>query len=132
MQVMDAVRISDGLKVVIKRIKTSTDESHIATYLHSLKHPNNHTVPILEVISLPETTEVTLLVMSRLLPFHRLPFRRLGEFAEATEQFLIVRRLHDRLRRMLNHLQGLEFMHRHKVAHRCGLLRSQPIKLYCI
>lgn len=103
--VLDAIRISDGRKVVLKRVSTSTEEIPIARYLSSeplLSDPRNNAVPILDTILLPDDDNTALLVMPLLFPMDVLPFRRVGEFAEAVRQYL----------------QGLEFLHEHNIAHR--------------
>ncbi|RDB27576.1 hypothetical protein Hypma_003904 [Hypsizygus marmoreus] len=102
---LDAVRLRDGVKVVLKRVRTSTEEIPIARYFSSPTlslDPRNKSVPILDIIPLPSDDCHALIVMPLLLPFDSPPFRRVGEFAEAVHQFL----------------EGLEFMHEHKVAHR--------------
>ncbi|RDB27806.1 hypothetical protein Hypma_002176 [Hypsizygus marmoreus] len=67
-----------------------------------MSDPRNRGTPILDDILLPDEDSHPLIVMPLLLNFNRLPFRRVGEFAEAMQQYL----------------QGLEFMHAHNVAHR--------------
>ncbi|GLB42440.1 putative expressed protein [Lyophyllum shimeji] len=103
--VLDAVRVSDGRKVILKRVLTSTEEIPIARYLSSeplSSDPRNNAVPILDTILLPNDDSSALIVMPLLLPLYAIPFRRVGEFAEAVRQYL----------------QGLEFMHEHNIAHR--------------
>ncbi|KAG6871426.1 hypothetical protein C0995_004777 [Termitomyces sp. Mi166 len=103
--VLDAVRISDGVKVVLKRFDTRSEELRVVQYLSSprlAKDPRNHTVPILDVIPLPNSHSEALLVMPQLLHFAEIPFVRFGEVVEAVQQFL----------------QGLDFMHENRIAHR--------------
>ncbi|KAG5338875.1 hypothetical protein C0989_005751 [Termitomyces sp. Mn162] len=103
--ILDAVRISDGVKVVLKRLDTRSEELRVAHYLLSpqlAKDPRNHTVPILDVIPLPNSHSEALLVMPQLLHFAEIPFVRFGEVVEAVQQFL----------------QGLDFMHENRIAHR--------------
>ncbi|KAF8955331.1 hypothetical protein BDZ97DRAFT_1858275 [Flammula alnicola] len=103
--VMDAVRMSDGLKVVLKVVETRSKEIPILQYLNSeavRADPRNKTVPLLDVIMIPQTDATALIVMPILLGFSELPFRYVGEFCEAYHQFLL----------------GLVFMHEHKIAHR--------------
>ncbi|RDB18694.1 hypothetical protein Hypma_014745 [Hypsizygus marmoreus] len=103
--VIDAVRVQDNLKVVIKRVSTATSEIAIGTHLSSAamsSDSRNHTVPLLETLYLPDDESLAFIVMPMLLGFDKLPFRRFGEFAEAVQQFL----------------QGLEFMHEHNIVHR--------------
>ncbi|KIM39301.1 hypothetical protein M413DRAFT_196962 [Hebeloma cylindrosporum] len=101
---IDAVDISDGKKVVLKRIDTSTNELPLAMKLSSpdlRSDPRNHAVPILDVILIPGNDEIALLVMPFLMDFHDLPFRRVGEVIEMVEQFL----------------DCLEFLHDHNITH---------------
>ncbi|KAF9475435.1 kinase-like protein [Pholiota conissans] len=103
--VMDAVRISDNSRVVLKKVRTAGFEISVSQFLSSptlRQDPRNHTVPLLDVIPLPTDDDWALLVMPKLLEFQRLPFRRVGEFCEA----------------VLQYLQALEFMHEHNVVHR--------------
>jgi hypothetical protein len=90
--VVDATRIHDNYKVAIKLVKTSSDEIPIAQYLAEprLSDPRNRSVPILDIILLPETDLEALIVMPMLIRFHLIPFRRVGEFVEAIHQYLQV------------------------------------------
>jgi serine/threonine protein kinase len=103
--VLDAIRIADGLKVVLKRILSASSEHQIASYFSSppmRSHPRNRTVPILEFIVLPNDMQHLLVVMPYLRCFDTPPFHCRKEVVDAFRQFL----------------QGLEFMHEHGVAHR--------------
>ncbi|KAF5384305.1 hypothetical protein D9615_003091 [Tricholomella constricta] len=102
---LDAVRVSDGFKVVFKRVSTRSPEFLIARYLSSPKlrsDPRNHTVPILDILMLPDDDAHALLVMPQLIGFNQVPFRRLGEVTDALHQYF----------------EGLEFLHEHNIAHR--------------
>ncbi|KIM39283.1 hypothetical protein M413DRAFT_447226 [Hebeloma cylindrosporum] len=102
--VVDAVRISDGPKVVIKKVDLSTNELPLGVKLSSAElrsDPRNHAVPILDVVLIPGNDEVALLVMPFLMDFHDLPFRRVGEVVEMVEQLL----------------GCLEFLHDHNITH---------------
>ncbi|KAG6819244.1 hypothetical protein H0H93_013853 [Arthromyces matolae] len=102
--VLDAIRVSDEFKVVMKRVDTQDEEIHALHYLYSPQlacDPRNNTVPLIDVIPLPNNPTKALIVMPQLYPFATLPFRRLGEFLEAADQFL----------------EGLDFMHQHRIAH---------------
>jgi hypothetical protein len=93
LDVLDAVRISDSQKVVLKKVSTASYEIPIAQLLSSpalRNDPRNHTVPVLDVIPLPADDDWALLVMPALLEFQKLPFRRVGEFCEAALQYLQV------------------------------------------
>ncbi|KAF8069090.1 hypothetical protein FPV67DRAFT_1414680, partial [Lyophyllum atratum] len=112
---LDAIRVSDGRKVVLKRVMTCTEEIPIARYLSSeplSSDTRNKAVPVLDILPLPDDDTSALIVMPLLFPVDMLPFRRVGEFAEAVRQYL----------------QGLEFMHEHNVAHRFStLLHNIPL-----
>ena len=86
---MDAVRTQDGARVVMKEVATwkLKEEMPIALYLSSdatRGDPRNCTVPILDVLLLPDTDESTLSVMPMLLSFDDLPFRRVGGYWNAS------------------------------------------------
>ncbi|KAG6812557.1 hypothetical protein H0H93_013793 [Arthromyces matolae] len=86
--VMDAIRMADNRHVALKKVETSSEEVEIAQFLSSSEiasDPRNHSVPIFEIIHHPDNKDVTFLVMPVLLEMDYLPFRRLGEFAEAPE-----------------------------------------------
>ena len=90
---LDATRIHDGVKVVLKRVRAMGDEIRIALYLSSDKlrsDPRNRTVPILDVIPVHDDPEVVFLVTPYLHEFHSPPFHCRAEFIEAIRQFLQV------------------------------------------
>lgn len=93
---IDALRLCDGRKVVIKLVRTWTEELPIIQYLTSptmMSDSRNRSVTLLDVILLPDDDDYALIIMPMLLRFDILPFRRVGEFAEAVLQFLKVKRL---------------------------------------
>ncbi|KAG6848294.1 hypothetical protein H0H93_001467 [Arthromyces matolae] len=101
---IDARRVADNRHVILKKIKASSEELRIAKILSSeplASDPRNHTVPILDILYHPDDN-VAFIVMPILLHMNFLPFRRLGEFANAMHQYLT----------------GLQFMHEHNIAHR--------------
>lgn len=90
---LDAVRTADGKQVVIKCVETASEEIPIATYMSSVRlqsDPRNHAVPILDVILLPDDDSQALIVMPLLLHLCDIPFRRVGDLAEAINQYLQV------------------------------------------
>ncbi|KAG6894989.1 hypothetical protein C0993_010348 [Termitomyces sp. T159_Od127] len=123
-KVLDATRVSDGYKVRMKRVDPAGSELYLVQYLSSPRwtgDTRNHTVPILDVIYLPDTPTEALLVMPLLLQFHGVPFGRFGEVVDAMKQFLQARTIFLRQRWVDNNLsQGLDFMHAHKIAHRAA------------
>ena len=75
---IDARQVENDVKVTIKRVLMWTEEIPIACYLSSetlLLHLRNCTVPILDVIPLPDDDELVLLVMPYLWTFDDPPFQ---------------------------------------------------------
>ncbi|KAJ7445166.1 kinase-like domain-containing protein [Mycena galericulata] len=100
-RVLDATRIYDGKKVILKRIETNGDEIDIVKYLDSLRTDHrNRTIPILDIFSMPNTPW-SFLVMPYCRKFDYPPFHCRNEFVEAMTQYL----------------EGLQFMHDHNVVH---------------
>lgn len=90
---MDALRTADNRQVVLKKVKASSEELQIAKFLSSetlSSDPRNHTVPILDIIYDSNDKDVAFIVMPILLHMNYLPFRRVGEFADAVRQYLTV------------------------------------------
>ncbi|KAJ7664368.1 kinase-like domain-containing protein, partial [Mycena polygramma] len=101
--VIDATRIHDGRKVVLKCVPTDEEEISIIRYLNSPSmrlDPRNHTIPLLDSFPMPESPW-TFLVMPYGRRFNYPPFHCRNEFLEAMTQFL----------------EGLQFMHDHDIAH---------------
>ncbi|KAJ7051162.1 hypothetical protein C8F01DRAFT_646956 [Mycena amicta] len=102
--VLDAIRLSDGCKVVLRKILTWTPELNIVRYLNNpdlLESPQNRTVRLLDVITLPDS-EVMLLVIPFLRLFTTPVFRHLQEVVECMRQYF----------------EGLQFIHSHRIAPR--------------
>ena len=81
---MDATRESDNSLVALKRVKKtiSPQEVEMAQYLSAeplRSDPRNHSVPILEVLPVPDDPEITLIVMPLLRPCNDPDFFTLGE-----------------------------------------------------
>ncbi|KAF7306329.1 Protein kinase domain-containing protein [Mycena indigotica] len=103
--VLDAIRIEDGSKVVLKRVDTRHVELPIIQYLNSpdrRHHADNRAAPLLDTIPIPDDDNTVLIVMPFLRLFNSPIFRHLREVIDALGQFL----------------QGLVFMHYHSIAHR--------------
>ncbi|KAJ7280209.1 kinase-like domain-containing protein [Mycena rebaudengoi] len=100
---LDAIRLSTGENVVLKRVVTNEDELKIVLLLDSPRlreDPRNRTIPILEVITVPNENW-TLLVMPYCRGFHDPPFHCPAEVVEALQQYL----------------EGLQFMHDNNISH---------------
>ncbi|KJA25556.1 hypothetical protein HYPSUDRAFT_37553 [Hypholoma sublateritium FD-334 SS-4] len=105
-RVLDAYRISDGVRVMLKVVEVKEDIP-ILEYLGSpalRADKRNHTVPILDKVPVPGEDGRVWIVMPYLLRFQAFvhPFQYVSEIVECIGQFL----------------EGLEFMHEHGVAHR--------------
>ncbi|KAG8921539.1 hypothetical protein FRC01_000196 [Tulasnella sp. 417] len=102
---MDAQRLSDGKTIYLKHTKKDSPEVEIGQYLSSEElrnNPRNHCLPVLEVLRNEDDPEHVLLVMPWL--------RRIDSPEPAS-----VRECVDFVQQTL---EGLTFMHEHKVAHR--------------
>lgn len=126
--IIDAVRLSDGEMVVLKRISSKSHpyEKEISLMFSAeplRSNPSNHAVPILDVFDVPETPESYILVMPLLRTFYEPHFTTVGEAIEFCRQALEVRRLPPLRSQvvfllMMYRSQGLQLMHDHHVAHR--------------
>ncbi|KAK7448447.1 hypothetical protein VKT23_013709 [Stygiomarasmius scandens] len=105
---MDALRVSDGQMVMIKKIRVPdptnpTRELQMSRLIHSgslsVENPDNHCVPIYDILQLPEDSCVYFIVMpflTRWWPdWHEVPFSTLGEAISFMRQlFKAVQFLH--------------------------------------
>ncbi|KAI0358582.1 hypothetical protein OH77DRAFT_1502437 [Trametes cingulata] len=104
---LDAVRVSDNTLVVLKQVKKSwnPDEVKLHQYLCSeplLSDVRNHTVPLLEVIQVPDDDDVTILVLPLLRACNSPPWLSIGEVVSFLTQIF----------------EGMQFMHELHLAHR--------------
>lgn len=106
--VMDATRIADGLRVMIKAIDTTESiEKHEWRIARIFNHPDligdprNHCIPTIDYVRYPGRTW-ELLVTPQLYPFHVTPFETFREVADFVHQLL----------------EGVAFMHEVNVPHR--------------
>ncbi|KAG6855398.1 hypothetical protein H0H87_003598, partial [Tephrocybe sp. NHM501043] len=102
--VLDAIRTIDGCKVVLKCVEKESDEFRIAMYVNSegvRSDTRNHCVPVLGVLYIPNEHTKAFVVMPQLINFHLLPYRRVGEVAEAMYQYI----------------EGLDFLHQLGIIH---------------
>ncbi|EIW54102.1 uncharacterized protein TRAVEDRAFT_173401 [Trametes versicolor FP-101664 SS1] len=100
--VMDARRRADGLLVAIKSVTKNSQEVQISRFLSSLQPPENHCVPVYDVLDDPLNPSHSLMVMQYLRPFDDPDFIMFGEVVDFVTQML----------------EGLAFLHSQCVAHR--------------
>ncbi|KAK0479283.1 hypothetical protein IW261DRAFT_1336727 [Armillaria novae-zelandiae] len=105
--IMDATHTSDGSLLTLKSISKSVHphEAPIGQLLSSpplASDPKNHCVPIFDVLQSPLDDDMQIIVMPRLYNFNRTPFDTVGELLDCFHQIF----------------EGIEFMHKHFVAHR--------------
>ncbi|THH20215.1 hypothetical protein EUX98_g8621 [Antrodiella citrinella] len=103
-KVLDAVRTKDSYRVFIK-VVDRPEEIQIARMLSAKSlssSPNNHCVPVLDVLTDPVEPSQNLLVMPYLRPFYDPPFEVVEEVLDFIKQTL----------------EGLAFVHSQRVAHR--------------
>ncbi|KAJ7179691.1 kinase-like domain-containing protein [Mycena filopes] len=106
-KLMDAIRISDGAFVVLKRSdpEACPDEVGIAEYFSSpalTADPRNHCVPVYETFSVPDLKDAIIIVMPLLYPMDCPEFDTVGEAIECFRQLF----------------EGIELIHKHNIAHR--------------
>ncbi|KAJ7087951.1 kinase-like domain-containing protein [Mycena belliarum] len=102
--ILDAVRMTDNAKVVVKLVPTDSAELHIVNFLsdeNKRSDPRNRTIPILDIFLYTDSPEYTFMVMPYMRRFNYPPFHCRGEFVDAMRQFL----------------EGLQFMHENNIAH---------------
>ncbi|KAI0657829.1 kinase-like domain-containing protein [Cubamyces menziesii] len=100
-QVMDATCIATNELVAIKSFTKDTEELQIAQFFSSIKDPTNHCVPVHQMLPDPFDHEKALMVMPYLRPCNNPDWSTLGDVVDFVTQTL----------------EGLTFMHRHRVAH---------------
>ncbi|KAG8896484.1 hypothetical protein FRB99_008868 [Tulasnella sp. 403] len=104
--VLDAVRESDRRTVTLKYASKDTPEIEIGQYLMSsddIKNdPQNHCIPLLDVLRDDSDPEHVILVFPLLRPLHEPPPVSVRECVDFVQQTL----------------EGLVFLHKHKIAHR--------------
>ncbi len=124
--VMDATRIRDGRPVLLKKV-LPVDRPHELS-IHQLfsseelsNHPNNHCVPLLDVIELPANFGTQkLMVFPLLRPFNQPRIQTFGEFVAFFTQICEARQnlFTCSFIVLILFAQGIRFMHERSVAHR--------------
>jgi hypothetical protein len=92
---MDAIRISDGTRVVIKNMSTTQHPAEIPIHRHLTSspldsEPQNHCTPLYEVIQDPRLSTRSFMVMPLLLPCDQVPFDTVGEVLDFIRQIFEV------------------------------------------
>jgi len=105
--VLDATRVADKSYVGLKKVNKASFpyETDIALFVSSeplSSDPENHCIPVYEVLQVPDNNDLVILVMPFLRSYDDPRFDTVGEVMECYRQIL----------------QGLRFMHKHRVAHR--------------
>lgn len=91
--VIDARRTSDGKLVYLKKIRPDSQELEILRYISSpelVQHPQNHCVPLLDVIYDPSDPETCFVVMPYLRYIDHPPFELVEDMMEFGEVILEV------------------------------------------
>ena len=119
---MDAVRISDGRKVFLKRVKSRDSEIAIHRYLSQpdrLKSSRNHTAPLLDVFADDGDPRFSYMVLPLLQNYFQPDFFFVDEVVDFARQLLQVSfySLWDVALEPI-YLQGIHYMHEAGVAHR--------------
>ncbi|KAJ7162168.1 kinase-like domain-containing protein [Mycena filopes] len=110
--VLDATHVEDGAFVMMKRISKTRHpfEVDIGTWFSAepqRSDPENHCVPIREVLQSPHDSDSQIIVMPLLQAFDKPRFDSIGETVAFFKQVF----------------EGLRYMHKHHVAHRdCAYL----------
>lgn len=101
---IDATRISDGRLVYIKRVPAGSKEITIAQALLSLdlNSPDNHTVPLLDVLQDDVDPKISYIVMPFLKLVDNPPFETVENVVDFVDQLLEVR-LHYCYRTYIDH-----------------------------
>jgi len=135
--VMDANRIFDGRPVMLKLLVPAEGphELRINRLVSSeplRSDPRNHCAPLLDVIELPNESQI--MVHARLRPFYDPPLQTYGEFVAFFGQLCEV---NDTLswsgRSCYSTNQGIQFLHENNIAHRyiCYHFPSCPSLFLC-
>ena len=90
---MDATRVKDDVRVIIKLVEAGSDEVAITRMLSSTerrKDPHNHAVPILDYFVEGGDSQDAFLVMPLLRPFDDPAFSTVSEVIDLFRQLLQV------------------------------------------
>jgi len=106
-QLMDAIRVSDGKLVGLKKVSKSLhpSEAKIAQFFSSeplVSDPSNHCVPVYDILQVPEEDDRIIIIIPFLRKYDSPNFETIGEVVSFFSQAL----------------KGMQFMHQHRVAHR--------------
>lgn len=88
---MDARRLRDNYLISMKTVYKDSEELRIAQFLSSIPDPQNHCVPVLDVIPDPFDPQRALFVMPYLRQCNNPHFCSVGEVIDFMDQTLEVR-----------------------------------------
>jgi hypothetical protein len=91
--IIDAIRMEDNAKVVIKAVQTKRSEISLLRFLNSPKlraDSRNNLVNVFDIMLAPDNDEEAFVVMPRLMIFAVIPFQHISEVLDAFGQFLEV------------------------------------------
>ncbi|KAI0330384.1 hypothetical protein GY45DRAFT_751694 [Cubamyces sp. BRFM 1775] len=101
-RIMDAKKQPDNALVAIKCIQNESREMRIVQYLDSVGGSEHHCVPVLDLFTDPQDSRRSLLIMPFLRPYDNPELQVVGDVVEFA----------------LQALEGLAFLHEHRIAHR--------------
>ncbi|KIJ16754.1 hypothetical protein PAXINDRAFT_168241 [Paxillus involutus ATCC 200175] len=112
-RILDGTRLSDGTRVTLKLVNQTVHphEIDIARFFSSeplASEKANHCVTIYDVLPVLDDEESAIIVMPLLRDYIQPPFDTIGETVECFRQLF----------------EGLQFMHKHRVAHRDCMSRN--------
>ncbi|KAF8902982.1 hypothetical protein CPB85DRAFT_1469077, partial [Mucidula mucida] len=98
-KVLDVIQIKDGFAVALKRVSLATEELSMLCFLSkSTQSPLNHTVPLLQVLPVPDDPNTVIVVTPKLRHFETPYFHCRREVLECLRQiafFIFLRNSHD-------------------------------------
>lgn len=89
-EVIDAQRNGTGELVAIKVTYNDSQELKITQFLSSMHDPQNHCVPILQVLPDPYDSKISLMVLPYLRPCNNPELQTIGEAIDFVDQSLEV------------------------------------------
>lgn len=123
--VNDATSLTNGKVVALKLtdVTAHLEEVEITRYLSKdtlRSDPDNHSVPLIEVLEPPDDRNSRILVLPLLRPFDSPKFETKGEAIQFLDEFITVSFSRSKSELVsICPLQGVSFLHRHRIIHGC-------------